>query len=371
MFNLLIVEPDDTQAEIYELALSEHFNLSRVEDFTTAIKVLKATHHQLVICEWQIAQQTADQLGQCVVEKGQFSEPIIIVVAKEDSEDAMAQAFQGGVSYYFTKPYKIIQFTENILALKKGIEAIHGATQQAFDFQEATQSALNQASVYGIGMDLAASVSKATDSQSIAEKVLPTLAESGIHCALALRSESQVEYFDTHLEPCDETTENVFKVLHDKGRIYRFGRRIMLNEKDVSLLIKNIRATDPEVFDSVLDMGAKLITAISTQHVKLLQQQALFDTHSDMQVVLDKLNENVLSLSKEMRTILETVSSKIHSSFHDLGLTESQENFFLELIEKELETRANHEGMADLDTLLNAVTFRLKAKIDELAIAAD
>ncbi|MCW8092463.1 hypothetical protein [Alteromonas sp. ASW11-130] len=371
MLNLLIVEPDDTQSEIYELALSDSFNISKVKDFPSATHALKTDHQHLVICEWQIEQQTADSLGALVDEGDQFSEPIIIVVTEEKSEVAMTKAFQGGISYYFTKPYKVIQFTENILALKKNIEAIHGVKKAVSESQEVTQTALSQASIYGIGMDLAASISSAGDSRSIAKRILLTLAGSGIHCALSLRSENHTEYFDTDLTPCDETTEKVFNVLHDKGRIYRFGRRIMLNDGDVSLLVKHITDNDTVIYDCILDMGAKLITSINTQHVKLLQQKALYDTYSDMQVVLGKLNENVINLSKEMRTIVDTVSAKIHLSFHELELTEVQENFFVDLIEKELESRANNEGMADLDTLLSAVTIRLKTKIDEFAIPAE
>ncbi len=115
-------------------------------------------------------------------------------------------------------------------------------------------------------------------------------------------------------------------------------------------------------------MGAKLITSIKTQPINFMRQLVLYDTHSDTQVVLNKLNENVINLCNGMRTIVGTVSEIIHFIFHELEITEVHENVCFELIGKELESRANNEGMVDLDALLDAVTFRLKSKIDEFAV---
>ena len=52
--DLLIVEDDSTQIEIYQLAFGESFTVHVASSITAAVEIIKTHSISIVICEWQI-----------------------------------------------------------------------------------------------------------------------------------------------------------------------------------------------------------------------------------------------------------------------------------------------------------------------------
>lgn len=296
-----------------------------------------------------------------------YATPVVVVVSDEQDDETIRDAFNAGVSHYITKPYNIISFTETITGIKSQLERVSKMAQDTADSREVAKTALSQAAIYGNGMEIIAALNNCSDLESMAKATLSTLQSHGIHCAVQYRDEV-VTSFDTDLSPCDPTMEKVFEVLHDQGRIYRFGRRLMLNDEHVSLLVKHVAGDDPVLHDAILDMGAKLIPAMNARFISLLQQQALEQTHGQIDDVLEKLRDTIGVMANEKKRIVESVTQKIEESFHQLAMTEEQEAFFLKLIEQELTLDSENDGIEDIDVLLKALSSRLAQRLEATKI---
>ena len=368
---LLLVEPDDVQSDVYRLAFSEHFDVLSATSTEDALNMLNSHDIGVVITEWQLGSDTAAAFTGVVADGDAVEQPVIVVVSEDIREASMIEAFNHGVSHYITKPYNTISFFETIISIKNQIEIIAQMRKDNSKNRAAARTALSQASIYGAGMEITAALNRTDDIRAMAKTVLTSLRLNGVHAALQFREEEENTTFDTDLSDCDPTTLKVFEVLHNQGRIYRFGRRLMLNDEHVSLLVKHVAKDDPVLYDAILDMGAKLVPAINTRFNSLRQQRALVQTHSDVETILDRMHQTVLNLSKEKHEIIESVSSKIQLSFHQLEMTESQETFFLELIEKELQKRAENSDLIDLDSMMNGISQRLRERIAALSLAVE
>ena len=368
---LLLVETDDVQSEVYTLAFSEHFDVLCATSSHDAARMLEAHDIGIVITEWQLGNDTAAAFTGVVAEGDAIEQPVIVVVSDDMRESSMIEAFNHGVSHYITKPYNTISFIESIISIKNQIEIIAQMRKDNLKNRAACRTALSQASIYGAGMEITAALNRTADIRAMAKTVLSSMRLNGVHAALQFREEDEVITFDTDLSDCDPTTLKVFEVLHNQGRIYRFGRRLMLNDENVSLLVKHVAKDDPVLYDAILDMGAKLVPAINTRFNSLRQQRALVQTHSDVERILDRMHQTVLNLSKEKHEIIESVTSKIQLSFHQLEMTETQESFFIDLIEKELQKRAENSDLIDLDSMMNGISQRLRDRIAALSLAVE
>ncbi|WP_394222882.1 response regulator [Alteromonas gracilis] len=363
---LLIVEQDATQLELYTLSLEDEFDIITVSTMDEALEVINKQSIGIVLSNWHVGKHTAAAFCQANTES-KTKPPVVMVMSSISDDDTMREAFKAGVSHYFIKPYNVISFTETIVNAKHQIMTLAQMEKDNERTRETTKTALSQAAIYGTGMEIVSSLNQCDSAASMAKKVLNTLRLNGVHCALQFRSEGEVETIDTDLTPCDDITLKVFKVLHDQGRIYRFGRRLMLNDTCVSLLVKNIAKDDPVLYDAILDMGAKLVPAIEARFKSLQQQQTMINLNTDVNDVIDKVQVCFRRLNAEKRQIIQGVSSQIRSSFHELEMTEAQESFFMALIEKELESREDDQDLIKIDALLTAISEQLKVHVTEFS----
>ncbi|TAP37948.1 response regulator [Alteromonas sp. KUL49] len=364
---LLIIEQDATQAEIYDLAFGDDFKIFVVDNMRGALEILEFNDIKIVVSDWQIGEHKASIFCDQMDVNNAYATPVVVVVSDEQDDETIRDAFNAGVSHYITKPYNIISFTETITGIKSQLERVSKMAQDTADSREVAKTALSQAAIYGNGMEIIAALNNCSDLESMAKATLSTLQSHGIHCAVQYRDEV-VTSFDTDLSPCDPTMEKVFEVLHDQGRIYRFGRRLMLNDEHVSLLVKHVAGDDPVLHDAILDMGAKLIPAMNARFISLLQQQALEQTHGQIDDVLEKLRDTIGVMANEKKRIVESVTQKIEESFHQLAMTEEQEAFFLKLIEQELTLDSENDGIEDIDVLLKALSSRLAQRLEATKI---
>lgn len=364
--DLLIVEDDSIQIEIYQLAFGESFTVHVASSITAAVDVIKTHAISIVICEWQLETTATSALFEQIDTSHPMSLPVVIVVSDCADDAEMRKAFSAGASHYITKPYNIISFTETVLGVKHQIEIVRQMHKDNVNTREAAQTAMSQAAIYGTGMEIISALNGCYDIHSMAKTLLTTLRFNGVHAAIQYRDNDTVTSFDTDMTLCDETTEKVFSVLHSQGRIYRFGKRLMLNDTNVSLLIKRVARDDPIIYDAILDMGAKLVPAINARFNSLRQQQALNATHKDVEIAVTQIKNAVVDKAKEKAQAVKRVSEAIESSFHLLGLSEIQEAFFIKLIEKELDECDENQDISAIDETLQGVLARLAPQVDEV-----
>lgn len=365
---LLIVEQDATQIELYTMSLEHLFDIVVATSRDEALTKLKEHNIGIVLSDWLIDTGTAADFCNTQKSNGATTLPVVVAVSSDGTDETMRVAFKAGISHYFAKPYNVIQVTETIVNSKHQLDTLAQMEKDNLTTRETTKTALSQAAIYGTGMEIVSSLNNCNSTADMAKRVLSTLRLNGVHSALQFREGSSIESFDTELGECDETTLKVFKVLHDQGRIYRFGRRLMLNDSSVSLLVKNIAKDDPVLYDAILDMGAKLVPAINARFESLQQQQTLINLNTNVNEVVDKVHQCIRKVGAEKRQIISDVSSQIKHSFHELAMTEEQEAFFVNLIEKELESREDDQELIEVDTMLTEISTQLKAKVSELVV---
>ena len=364
--DLLIVEDDSTQIEIYQLAFGESFTVHVASSITAAVEIIKTHSISIVICEWQIETTATSTLFEQIDTSHPMSLPVVIVVSDCADDEEMRKAFSAGASHYITKPYNIISFTETVLGVKHQIEIVRQMHKDNVNTREADQKAMSQAAIYGTGMEIISALNGCYDINSMSKTLLTTLRFNGVHAAIQYRDDDTVTSFDIDMTLCDETTEKVFSVLHSQGRIYRFGKRLMLNDTNVSLLIKRVARDDPIIHDAILDMGAKLVPAINARFNSLRQQQALNAAHRDVEIAVTQIKNAIVDKAKEKAQVVKRVSEAIESSFHLLGLSEIQEAFFIKLIEKELDECDENQDISVIDETLQGVRARLAPQVDEV-----
>lgn len=372
---LLLVENDDVQAEIYHLSLSESFDISTTHSFEAAQQALATSNFDIIVCNWEIDNLNATCLAANTHRDDPLITPIIVVVSEDNRESSMIQAYNGGVSYYITKPYKVIQFTETLFALKHQLLTVR--QMRADNQQKAadTLSAKTDSALYELGISILAETVKARSIPDIAKATINAFRLNGVQVAMEFRDGSRPVHFDTNLLPCDDTTVKVFSVLRRQGSTYRFGRRTLFNSADVSLLIKHVADKSGGAHDTLLSMCKMLVPAINQQVMALMKDSALAKTHQDLLHFSSHLNDANTSAERQKLAGAERLAINIVEALNaDLNVSYPLSRM-LEIVESALETtNGNGDKSASLKDLVNLCTGieeRLKDRMLDMGVKAD
>jgi hypothetical protein len=121
-------------------------------------------------------------------------------------------------------------------------------------------------------------------------------------------------------------------------------------------------------YDAAIDLFAKLVPALNSRFIDLMHVQTLYETKDTLSNTMQMVTHTVAQLEEERQNHLQDIASTIGISFHELEMTEEQEHFFLNLIEKKLGQNSGKEKFNLIVSLLQSCIDRLS---DEITVEAD
>ncbi|MDB2331321.1 hypothetical protein N9V74_06385 [Alteromonas sp.] len=101
---------------------------------------------------------------------------------------------------------------------------------------------------------------------------------------------------------------------------------------------------------------------MNSRFISLLQQQSLISTKDKLGSALEMLGQGINSMEAERRELIDQIELNISLSFHELDMSEEQEQFFVSLIEKEVRSREKSTNLSALQALI-------KQCVDEMMLS--
>lgn len=351
---MLLIEEDEISREVLQLMLEDKYELTVMQDTRQAESILFNREFDIIVMDFSSNHYDAFSLCSAVASDSLSQPPVVLGIGNDNSDTGIRKAFKSGVYDYFLKPYNVVLFNESLARLSDSLKAYKFLQESDESAKDAFKSALQQASFYGFGLELVSNVNCVNGIGDVAETILKGFSSKGVICAIQFRNNDGTQTYEVDNCVVGERTLQVFKYLHDQGRIYRFGSRIMFNDTHVSLLIKRIESNDAGLFDCLLDVGAKLVPALEARYIAIQENALLLQTQQDMQNIVSNLDLSINEQLRQNKLLIESVSGEIQTSFDRLELTEDQEKFFVNLIEKELDSLSQTSGINELEMLIKA-----------------
>jgi CheY-like chemotaxis protein len=342
--------------------LEERFILTVVSDLTDASNQLFDGDFDIVLLD--VSSQKLDGLAMCKAIAGDcLTEPPFVVAMGEQMEDEqMREIFKAGAYDYFVRPFNVVLFHESLQRLITHVQAYKELQESDESSRNTMSVAMAQASFYGFAFDLMADIGRTNTNESLANAVLYGLAQRGIHCAIQFTDDDgQVTTFEEDHDVVGERTIQVFDLVKNEGRIFRFGQRLVFNDENVSLLVKSMDDKSEIAHDCVLDIGAKLIPCLQTKLLSIKEHSLVLQLQDDMRDITEKLHTSLQEQVGTTQRLIDNVVGQINLSIDKLELTEEQEAFFLNLVEKELHVESAEHSIQELEVLASKIYEKLTA----------
>ena len=150
--------------------------------------------------------------------------------------------------------------------------------------------------------------------------------------------------------------------MQKNGRLFEFGKRIIVNDNLVSFLI--IKMPDDEgERGRIRDYIAVLAEGMEARYRDILRQRVLNTVMQQLQVLAHKL---LASVEKDNKAeIMEAFSIDLKMSFHVLDLSESQEQYLAQLIDDMLKRKESTEHSAsDIGAEVNQILTLMEESVE-------
>ena len=349
---ILVTDDDPEMRSFFRILLSPHFDVSLAEDGKQALEMLSSQKFLFVVLDFHMPKLTGIEVCEAISELDEKQRPSVVMVSGDSSDDVVCKAYDLGVDDYIVKPFCSIAFMQRLQRLERDITERHRWHDEQNRSQTLVNSAMEQASHYGSAFELISRLNLANELADVAHEVLHYFQHQGFFAAVQLRTDSDEVSVDIDSDTCSAVELKVFKLLHDKGRIYNFGQRSIFNDENVSLLIKNMPENTTTAYGFLVDIAAKLLPAINNRVMAISNEQIIKTAVSSLSDAIQKISRGITRMETEKQELLDRVSTEINLSFHHLELTEEQEAFFVNLVEKQLKKQNTQDDFVAVDDLI-------------------
>jgi CheY-like chemotaxis protein len=354
---ILIADDEPELLSLMQALLSSHFDVVIAKDGDEAQKCIDKEEFLFLILDVHLPKATGLELCLGVLESTKIQKPHIVILSGDDSEDTIRAAYELNIDDYIIKPISSLAFLQRMQRLERDILDLANLEILRKQTLSMADTAMRQASEYGGALELIARLNCISDPIQLAKEVAEYLKSSGYFTAIQFRSEVITVNYDIDLNECSEVEIKVFNVLHQRGRIYSFGRRIIFNDEHVSILVKNMPPVSSHSYGMLVDIAAKIVPAINSRFISLCNEKAINNSVTILSDAMDMVVKGISAMEEDKREIFQSVITQISSSFHQLELNDEQEQFFINLIETQLKNKdVSGEFSTAIDTLEDCLT---------------
>lgn len=351
--SILVVDDEPEMQGFLQTLLGSHFDIKLAGDGQEAVELIKRQQYLFIILDYDLPKLTGLQVCEFLQGLEQKVRPAVVMISGNSADHIICKAYDLGVDDYIVKPFCSTAFYQRMQRLERDVAERHHLTNEKQQTHTLVSSAMEQASQFGSALELISRLNMANSLSGLVTEVLQFFRQQGYFSAIEVRTPEEAISEDIDTGACSEVELKVFKLLHDKGRIYNFGQRSIFNDKNVSLLIKNMPESSTNAYGFLVDIAAKLLPAINNRVIAIANQNVINGAADTLGMAIHSIRIGLKKIELEKQDFVDEVLQQISLSFHHLELTERQETFFVELIEQQLQKQQSSEEFVKVDLLVN------------------
>lgn len=358
---VLVVDDDPTISELLVTLLSSKFDGVAAEPSEVDIvDFCKTQKPSCILLDVNLGGYDGrDICQQLKQEFGDFAPPIIFI-SGDDSKENIISCFDKGADDFIAKPFSAEQVIRKVESLLRYDTLFRTLYNQSEELTELVSSTMSQASSYGSVLNMVKQINIANTEQGIAQCIFDFLKSQGIASAVYFTNLFGSSSFDDKAKICSPIVKEVFELAHNRQRLNKLGSRLIVSDKHVSILVKNPPAEESEQYGIFIDIIAVIIEALEARYLGLLREQRLSKLHTELSGVIHDLHHSVENVRAKKQKLIDDIVLRISLSFHELEMTEQQENFFSQMLE---DTVMGHD---DNNNVIMSLQNKLSSLVEEI-----
>jgi len=330
---VFIIEDEIHYTELYTEVLKDDFNCVCFDNARNALTALESMSPKVIVLDLHLPDLNG--IDFCKALKAQTTnntEPDIIFVSGETDSNIKLAAFEVGASDFMTKPFELKELLFKVKSSIKRKAQEESYKQDITDSQKLIHTTMEQASQYSIVMRFFKNLSHCQSIEEVVNLFFTTMDSFQLPCSIRIALPT-VAYFQSNKTDVPPIEKEVFEILHDKGRIFPFSNRMIINDKHVSFIIKAL-PDDEHAIGQIRDYVAAIIEGLEAKVLELYSQLGMNEAIKKLTNNIAELKQGVNEHNEITNSVMSNMMLEIASSYHVLDMTDAQEVFLSGLVEK-------------------------------------
>jgi len=245
------------------------------------------------------------------------------VISSNDSLKQRYYCYEAGVVDYFVKPFEVDDFCAKVRALvhiqQQNLLVPHPKT-------DVIAKTLNESEQYEALVRFIKQTYGCEDVYALAQTCFDFMTAFHLSGCLQIRLATATLNLRPGIRPCSPIEEDLFDMVKPRGEILEFDEGLALNEKHVTILIKNMIFGEPEDQLRLRGFLEVVIQALEAKMQDIARKDALKKGLQEAQQLLGMIGTQYKVDESGARQLLNKVIAQLDVEFDQLNLSEVQEH---------------------------------------------
>lgn len=364
---VLVVDDEPIINDLLAEYLKGKYEVNTATRGQEAIDFCRTNSPNVVILDVNLGDMDGREVCRQIKDSGSSNSPAVIFISADSDEETILGCFESGGDDYLVKPFSPSLVLQKVDSIFKYSALFTSLKSESEELSELVTSTMSQASSYGALLNLVKKLNYCNSESEIADCVFNYLNNEAINSAIFFKTSNHEYCFDSQARVCSPILKEVFELTHNRQRLYRTKTRVIASDKHVSILFKNPPPEDSEEWGIFIDVIAVLIEALEARYLSYLREKELGVLHNELSGVINELNVSMEDVRGKKQKLIDDIVLRIGLSFHQLDMTEEQEDFFNKMLE---DTVMGHDDTNIAVSELQSKLSELVSQINELVMPA-
>lgn len=293
----------------------------------------------------------------------------IFVISGDEDSSSRIRAFEVGADDYIAKPFELNELSSRI---DRSIDFVEGQSklkQEGNATREMANIAMAQASQYSYVMNFFKSLNTCHNIDQVAKLFFDAMDYFSLSATIKIHLNSVV-FLNSDLGDVSPIEKSIYELLENHGRIYEFGKRMLINGRNVSFLVKNFPDDDISA-GQARDFLAALVEGLESKIDDLILKSSIMEVASGLTEAIETINQNLNKHNIIMNNIMSDMVTDISTSYHKLDLNDEQEVYFTDMVEKGSgRLNSADELLSEIQVSFSSLLVKMK-NIEEMSKPSD
>lgn len=334
---VMVVDDDELTQELICGILGDDYTLLRAASGKQCMEMLE--HEQADVLLLDVNMPGIDGLEACrLIRKNPAHRNLsIIFVSASDSKDEIIAGYEAGADDYITKPLH----SDSLLARVERNSRLHLKRKSMVNEDTVDHHEIQRIKTLMVPLVQFVELSQSTTfHDAVIEKLFQFTQQINLSCRVQVQVHNQIQYFadDGMLRPIEA---NLLEQMRGQGQCCEFGKRLIINFSDLSLLVRNLPTEDDNLRQSLILVLTQAMRIANAKIVSLNTREDSEKQVENLAQVLESACETVGFLHQQFcdhthksHEVHDSVTHDIMKNLETLGLTDDQEDFLNQVIDR-------------------------------------
>lgn len=367
---VLVVDDSAADLQITMSAIRSQYKVLAAKNGEQAVKMMDKIAADVVLLDVNMPKMDGYETCQQIIAKN--SDVDIIFISSNDSTEEILKGYELGGSDYIVKPVMpdvLLNKVNKLMAEKATKKALQEEMAMA---SKVAMTAMSSSGELSVILEFLRNSFQSNSLDQLSDLFQSALMGFDMQASFEFRLLEERHLYSNAGDVSPLEAELLERISGMKERITEHGRRLFINNNNVSLLIKNLPLEDDEKTGRLRDYLAILVEG-ATEKVETIAQQkrAAVQRSESMSVLIEEANTSLTYIHETQKDIeqknialLDELVHGVEQSFVGLGLTDEQESKILDLL-NQAQDKSGH--LFDKNVQLETELENIMAKFRQVA----